>query len=89
MFISKLKLMTTIYFLRWYHRGGVVASSNGGGGGGGGGGETWLAGGTLVMGAGAATEGEYTCVANNSVGETRFSTHVRLQTPLKVTVRMT
>nr|XP_027230100.1 Down syndrome cell adhesion molecule-like protein Dscam2 [Penaeus vannamei] len=47
----------------------------------------WTVGGSLVLGGvGVGDAGEYTCVANNSAGETRFSAHLLVTTPLTVQV---
>ncbi|XP_037792633.1 Down syndrome cell adhesion molecule-like protein Dscam2 [Penaeus monodon] len=47
----------------------------------------WAVGGSLVLGGvGVGDSGEYICVANNSAGETRFSAHLLVTTPLSVQV---
>ncbi|CAL4061241.1 unnamed protein product, partial [Meganyctiphanes norvegica] len=46
---------------------------------------TWQVGGSLVLGSVAPHDaGDYTCVANNSAGEARYSAHLLVTTPLAV-----
>ncbi|XP_071517586.1 cell adhesion molecule Dscam2-like isoform X2 [Panulirus ornatus] len=52
-----------------------------------GGSGVWAVGGSLVLArVGVADAGQYTCVANNTAGETRFSAHLLVTLPLSVQV---
>ncbi|XP_071541356.1 cell adhesion molecule Dscam2-like [Panulirus ornatus] len=52
-----------------------------------GGSGAWAVGGSLVLGRVSSSDaGQYTCVANNTAGETRFSAHLLVTTPLSVQV---
>lgn len=65
------------YLPRWY-RGSAPVSGGAG---------IWAVGGSLVLGrVTTASAGQYTCVANNTAGETRFSAHLLVTTPLSVQV---
>ncbi|XP_066948108.1 cell adhesion molecule Dscam2-like isoform X4 [Macrobrachium rosenbergii] len=66
----------------WYRGSTPLAASSSSSSGG-----IWAVGGSLVLGSVDVSDaGEYTCVANNTAGETRFSAHLLVTTPLSVQV---
>ena len=74
---NKLMVCLGLWFPRWYRGSTPLTPSSG----------AWTVGGSLVLGGlGLADGGEYTCVANNTAGETRFSAHLLVTSPLTVQV---
>nr|XP_045626192.1 Down syndrome cell adhesion molecule-like protein Dscam2 [Procambarus clarkii] len=62
---------------RWYRGSRPVGGSSG----------VWMVGGSLVLGrVGVEDTAQYTCVANNTAGETRYSAHLLVTLPVSVQV---
>ena len=73
-------MLITVYlsfFYRWFRGSSPIYPS----------GTSWLVGGSLVLASAVATDaGEYHCMANNSVGTSRYTTQLSITVPLSVQV---